>query len=111
MKQDNIIVIGAGVGGLCAAIYLASRGKQVQVFEQNATAGGKMNEMVFDGYRFDTGPSLMTMTFVLDEMRKAVGQEFDDQLELIPIDPICRYFWSDGTQLSVDYYATNKLAS
>lgn len=95
----NIGIIGAGLGGLSAAIHLALRGKQVTVYETNATAGGKAAELRRQGYRFDTGPSLLTMRFVIEQIYQAAAARDDERVEFVAIDPICRYFFPDGTVL------------
>lgn len=99
ISKKQIVVIGSGLGGLTAAIRLAHQGFQVQLFEKNETLGGKMNQWIADGFRFDTGPSLLTMPFVIDELFQFVGENRSDYLEFVPIDPICRYFWEDGSTL------------
>lgn len=93
------IVIGAGLGGISTAITLAAQGQQVLVLEKNDRPGGKMDEVLSDGYRFDTGPSLLTMKFVLDSLFQLAGKQTDSFLEIHPIDPICRYFYPDGIRL------------
>ncbi|MCH8567653.1 MAG: phytoene desaturase [Balneolales bacterium] len=97
MKR-TIAVIGAGIGGLTAAVRLAADGHKVSVWEKNANAGGKLNERLIDGYRFDTGPSLFTMPFVIKELFEHCNRKLEDYLELSPVDPLCRYFWRDGTR-------------
>ena len=97
--SKHVAVIGGGLGGLSAAIRLAAAGFQVSLYEQNPRLGGKMNELHCDGFRFDTGPSLLTMPFVIDELFKAAGFDRRDYLTFTSIEPICRYFWEDGQQL------------
>jgi phytoene desaturase len=97
--SESVIIIGAGLGGLAAAIRLATRGVRVRVLEKNATPGGKVNIHRADGYSFDTGASLLTMRHVLDELFKSAGRSVDDYLELVPLEPLCRYRWPDGVQL------------
>ena len=97
---NNVVVIGGGLGSLSGAIYLARMGFKVQLFEQNDRLGGKVNELVLDSYRFDTGPTLLTMDFVIDELFRSAGFERSDFLEFIPIDPICRYFFPDGSTIN-----------
>lgn len=92
-------VIGGGLGGLSAAIHLARRGADVTLFERNDRLGGKMNEWSADGYRFDTGPSLLTMPEVIAELLDVAGIPEADRPEVVPVDPICRYFWPDGSRL------------
>ncbi|MGD9899332.1 MAG: phytoene desaturase family protein [Calditrichaceae bacterium] len=93
----RVTVIGAGLGGLAAAIRLASMGFEVTVFEKNAKPGGKMNEIVNHAYRFDTGPSLLTMPSIIDELFEFAGFNRSDFLEFRPVDPVCRYFFNDGS--------------
>lgn len=96
--NKNIIVIGAGLGGLSAAIRLARAGFSVKVLEKNETVGGKINIVeTGSGYKFDTGASLLTMRHVLAELFDAVGRRLEDYLNIVPLEPICRYRWSDGT--------------
>lgn len=94
--MKKIIVIGAGLGGLSAAIRLAAQGFSVTILEKNESVGGKVNFIEFGGYKFDTGASLLTMRHVLKELFEAADQRIEDYLELVSLDPICRYFWSDG---------------
>ncbi|HEX2620067.1 MAG TPA: FAD-dependent oxidoreductase, partial [Phototrophicaceae bacterium] len=70
----NVIVIGAGIGGLSAAIRLATQGWQVKIVEQNTRVGGKMYEYTQDGFRWDTGPSVITMRHVLEDLFIAAGR-------------------------------------
>lgn len=97
MNQKNIAVVGAGIGGLTAAALLASKGHKVTVFEKNARPGGKMQQVKASGYRFDTGPSLLTMPFLLEKVFRECGESLENYLKLSEVDPICRYFYKDGT--------------
>lgn len=96
--MKKIIIIGAGLGGLSAAIRLAVSGFSVVILEKNANAGGKVNLVEADGYKFDTGASLLTMPHVLREVFEFAGRRLEDYLDIEPVEPICRYFWSDGTR-------------
>ncbi|UCE07214.1 MAG: phytoene desaturase [bacterium] len=96
---ERVAIIGGGLGGLTAAVRLAHQGFQVQLFEQNETLGGKMNKFVGNGFRFDTGPSLLTMPFVIDELFDSIGEKRTEYLEFVLIDPICRYIWEDSSIL------------
>lgn len=95
--KKNIGVIGAGIGGLSAAARLASQGHSVNLWERTGNCGGKMNQIVKNGYRFDTGPSLLTMLFVIEKLFRDCGRDVRDYLNFEPIDPLCRYNWHDGT--------------
>lgn len=95
----TVIIIGAGLGGLAAAIRLAARGVRVTVLEKNATVGGKVNLHRAAGYSFDTGASLLTMRHVLAGLFESVSRSVDDYLDILPLNPICRYRWPDGVTL------------
>ena len=97
--SEPVLIIGAGLGGLSAAIHLASAGKRVVVLEKNATPGGKMGEVRLDGFRWDTGPSVITMRPVLEALFHRAGRNLEDYLELQAVDPLTRYFYPDGAVL------------
>lgn len=97
MENKTVAIIGGGLGALSGAIRLARLGFSVQLFEKNPKIGGKVNEVVLGNYRFDTGASLLTMPFVIDELFDFAGFRRSDYLDFVPIDPICRYFFSDGS--------------
>ncbi len=98
--KKHIIVIGAGIGGLSTAIRLAAKGYRVRVFERQPQIGGKLNQLVRDGFSFDTGPSLITMPVVLRELFESVSRRLEDYLELVPLDITYRYFYHDGLVLN-----------
>ena len=106
MTADRILIIGAGIGGLSAAIRLAAVGRRVTVVEQNRAAGGKMSEVRAAGFRWDTGPSVITMRPVFADLFAAAGRRLDDYLTLLPVEPLTRYFYRDGVVLD----ATSNLA-
>ena len=89
--MSRIIVVGAGVGGLAAAIRLAKAGHDVEVHERSGVAGGKLGGYERDGFRFDTGPSLLTLPEVFTDLEVS--------LPLVPLDPVVRHFFPDGTVL------------
>ena len=93
----EVVVIGAGVGGLAAAIRLAVLGHKVRVLERLERVGGKLNLLELEGFRFDTGPSLVTLPWVFEDLFKAAGQKLSDHLELVRLEPICRYRFADGS--------------
>ena len=96
--MTRVAVIGAGVGGLAAAARLASAGHAVTVFEQAPAVGGKLGVHRDSGFTWDTGPSLLTMPHVLEELFAATGSA-DVPLTLRPVEPIARYRFADGTVL------------
>lgn len=96
-KRKKVAVIGAGLGGLSASIRLAVEGHTVDVYEQGKKPGGKANEINENGFRFDTGPSLITMPFVIKDLFENAGEKIEDYLDIIPLSNLCKYFYPDGT--------------
>ncbi|NED65426.1 FAD-dependent oxidoreductase, partial [Streptomyces sp. SID10244] len=80
--MSDIIVVGAGVGGLAAALRLQARGHRVTVMEQSGEIGGKLGVIEAEGFRFDTGPSLVTMPHVLADLFESSGVSLADSLPL-----------------------------
>jgi phytoene desaturase len=105
-----IIVIGAGIGGLSAAIRLAAAGQEVVVFEQKAEPGGKMSQLQAGGYTWDRGPSVITMQPVFEELFASTGRQISDYLTLEPVEPLTRYFYPDGAVLDATRDLPNMLA-
>jgi phytoene desaturase len=99
--MSRVVVVGAGVGGLAAAARLGWLGHQVTVVEQAAAVGGKLGTSDHDGFRFDTGPSLVTMPHVLEELYASTGVPLDEVLPLQRLDLACRYRFADGTVLDL----------
>jgi len=92
----KVIVIGAGLGGLAAASLLAAEGYKVELFEKNGKPGGKMQQVEARRYRFDTGPSLLTMPFMLENLFERCGENINHYLNWTNLSPLCRYFYQDG---------------
>ena len=95
----HVIIVGAGIGGLSAAIYLASQGHHVQIIERQPRVGGKLNQVAMQGFTFDTGPSLITMPYVFYDLFQTAQRQLEDYLDLVPLDITCRYFYRDGLVL------------
>lgn len=94
--SKRVVVIGAGIGGMAVASLLAAHGFSVDVHEQNSSPGGKMQQYTNSGYRFDTGPSLLTMPFILEKLFADCDEDMTDYLKLTELSPLCRYFYRDG---------------
>jgi phytoene desaturase len=100
MKPKHAVIIGGGLGGLAVALRLAARGWSITVCEQGGGFGGKMNFWSERGFRFDTGPSLITMPWIFSELFSAAGSRIEDHLEMIPVHPISEYIYPDGTRFT-----------
>lgn len=99
--MKHILILGAGIGGLSAAIHLAAKGHRVTMLEQNPAVGGKMSEIQADGFRFDTGPSIITMKHVFENLFRTANRKLEDYLKLLSVEPLTRYFYPDGTRLDL----------
>ena len=102
--MSRIAIIGAGVGGLAAAVKLSALGHDVEVFESSAFVGGKCRTEEFNGYRFDVGPSLFTLPAVYRDLFLKSGASLEEELTLIALNPAFEYRFADGTKLN--YYAS-----
>lgn len=98
---DHVVVVGAGLSGLSAALQLAGRGRQVTVVERYGFPGGRMGQADVRGYRIDTGPTVLTMPDIIEEAFAAVGASMADRLDLAPVDPAYRASFADGSSLDV----------
>jgi len=97
--HKKAIVIGSGIAGLAASIRLKNKGFEVSVFEANSYPGGKLSEMVIDGYRFDAGPSLFTLPDQVEELFRISGKDPKAHFDYIRLPVACHYFWDNGTQI------------
>ncbi len=82
----RVAIIGAGMGGLAAAIRLRLMGFDVQIFEKNGQTGGRVGRLREDGFTFDTGPTLLLMTDVYRDLFAAAGRNLDEEIDLINLD-------------------------
>lgn len=94
--RKTVAVIGAGLGGLSAAISLAQEGYRVEVFEKNAQIGGKLNVLELEGFRFDLGPSILTLPQHFETLFARAGQSLSDHCRLRALRPHWRNFFEDG---------------
>ena len=95
----SVVVVGAGLGGLAAAIRLAAAGCAVTVLERAARPGGRAGRLERDGFAFDTGPSVLTMPALVDELFALHGESLADAVALQRLDPAYRAVFHDGSVL------------
>src|SRR6056297_3846595 len=98
---DRAIVVGAGIAGLAPAARLAHAGLDVQVFERHPTPGGKMRTLPTPAGPADTGPTVLTMRPVFEELFGSLGERLEDHVDLVRQPVIARHFWPDGSQLDL----------
>ena len=96
--MSKALVIGAGIAGLAVALRLQKKGYDVSVFESNAYPGGKLHEFTLGAYRFDWGPSLFTMPYLVTELFELFNEDASQYFQYIKKDNSCVYFWEDGTR-------------
>ena len=94
--MKKVSIIGSGIAGLACALRFSLKGYDVNVFESNNFAGGKMSEIHSNGFRFDTGPSLLTMPHLIDELISLCGKKPNDYFRYKKLSENCRYFYDDG---------------
>src|SRR5690349_1682851 len=101
MQKPTALVIGAGIGGIATAGRLAKNGYDVTVLEKEFTPGGRCNQIIRDGHRFDIGPTLFLMPEIWEETFAALGERLSDHLQLKRIDPTYKVHFDDGLQLEL----------
>jgi phytoene desaturase len=99
--EKNVLIVGGGLGGLSAAIHLRLAGFAVSVYEADARVGGRANIIERDGFRFDTGPSLLNYPWVFEQLFAAAGRNLHDYVKLLPVDPSVSFRWQDGTRFTL----------
>lgn len=99
--MSRAIVIGAGVGGLTAAMKLAHQGWQVDLYEKTAVPGGRCGRVEADGFTWDLGPTIMLMPFVFEQAFASVGRKLSDYLTLVRCDPNYRVTFRDGSTITL----------
>lgn len=101
MPKDRVVVIGAGIGGLSAALELAGRGMDVVLLERAAEPGGKLRQVAIGGQSLDAGPTVLTMRWVFETLFERVGARLDDHLALRPAGVLARHAWRVNERLDL----------
>jgi 1-hydroxycarotenoid 3,4-desaturase len=102
MRGERVVIVGAGIGGLTAAVLLAARGLDVTVIEKLPAPGGKMRQLSPAGRPIDAGPTVFTMRWVFDEIFAAAGAEFGSEVMLSPLSILARHAWGDAATLDLN---------
>lgn len=101
MVSKRVVIIGAGIGGLSAALDLAAAGLHVTVLERAATPGGKMRQLDPGGTAMDAGPTVFTMRHVFEALFARAGETLDNHVALSPLDILARHAWTNGARLDL----------
>ena len=99
--RSSAVVIGAGLGGLSAAMRLGSKGYSVTVIDRLDRVGGRGSSVTKNGFRFDLGPTILTVPQVFEKLWKDCGKDFAGDVELVPLDPFYEIRWQDGSRFQV----------
>lgn len=110
MKRRKVLIIGAGLGGLSAAITLAQKGYEVEIFEKNGQIGGKLNVLKAEGFTFDLGPSILTLPHLFERLFESSGRKMADYIPIRPLRPHWRNFFEDGKVVDL-YPEPDKMAA
>ena len=102
-KSLRVVVVGSGLAGLSSACVLAARGHQVTLLEKNDWLGGKAAPLQEEGYRFDMGPTILTLPSVLKRVFAEADKKMEDYLQLVPLDPQWRCFFEADTSKNEDH--------
>ena len=89
--MKRALIIGSGLGGLSTALRLSAKGYKVTIIEKHSTPGGRLNFIESNGFKFDMGPSFMSMTYELDELFNSIG--IKNPVELEELDPLYQVFF------------------
>ncbi|GAB1513156.1 phytoene desaturase family protein [Actinophytocola sp. KF-1] len=100
-RTDRVVVVGAGLSGLAAALHLAGQGREVVVVEREPVPGGRAGRLDVGGYRLDTGPTVLTMPDIVEETLNAVGDSIGGRMELCRLAPVYDARFADGSRLAV----------
>lgn len=111
MSEHRVVIVGAGMGGLCSAISLAYQGLHVTVVEASDAPGGKVHSREVNGAHIDSGPTVFTMRWVLDDLMRSVGTSVEAEMRITPLQVLARHFWPDGSQLDLSANAQESEAA
>jgi 1-hydroxycarotenoid 3,4-desaturase len=100
-SEQTVAIIGAGIGGLAAAIRLAASGASVTVIEAQGSPGGKLRQVMVGGRAFDAGPTVLTMKWVFDDLMQACGRRLEDKVSLVRANVLARHYWEGGSSLDL----------
>ena len=98
--RKKAVIIGAGVGGIATAAFLAQNGFTVEVYEKNTNPGGRCGQMIQDGHRFDLGATILLMPSLYRKVFSALGLDLDKELETTSLEPVYKLFFGDGTDFA-----------
>lgn len=99
--MEKVVIIGAGMGGLATALRLAEQGFEVTICEKQARPGGRSNVLEENGFRMDMGPTILVMKEAFEDTYRAIGEDLNERLDFVQLDPNYRVYYHDGTYLDL----------
>jgi phytoene desaturase len=99
-KNRTAVIIGAGIGGLTTAVYLASNGYSVSVYEKNSAPGGRCGQLIREGHRFDLGATMLMMPGIYHEVFDSLGIKLEEGSDIVPLDDLYTIFFDDCSHLA-----------
>jgi len=105
-QRARVVVVGAGVGGLAAALRLVAAGTDVTVLEARSAPGGKIREVDIAGRKLDAGPTVLTMRWAFEDLFREIGEDLDTHIPMTPLDVLARHVWDgDPSGATLDLFA------
>jgi phytoene desaturase len=98
-ENKTAVIIGAGIGGITTAIYLAKSGYNVNIYEKNDGPGGRCGRLIHEGHRFDLGATMLLMPGIYREVFKSIGLDFDKSLDIKPLEDLYKLYFDDGEEI------------
>jgi phytoene desaturase len=98
-NNKSAVIIGAGIGGITTSIYLAKNGYDVSIYEKNNSSGGRCGQLIHEGHRFDLGATMLLMPGVYREVFESLGLNFDELLEIKPLEDLYKLYFDDGKEI------------
>jgi phytoene desaturase len=98
-NKKSIVIIGAGIGGIATAIYLAKKGFDINIYEKNSSPGGRCGQLLHEGHRFDLGATMLLMPGVYREVFESLGLDLDEALKIKPLEDLYKLYFDDGKEV------------
>ena len=98
--KKSAVIIGAGIGGIATAIYLAKNGFKVDIYEKNAAPGGRCGQLIRDGYRFDLGATMLIMPEIYRQVFQSLGIPLFENNDILPLEELYKIYFDNNEFIS-----------
>jgi len=99
-ENKSAVIIGAGIGGIATAVFLAKNGYSVDIYEKNAVPGGRSGQIIHEGHRFDLGATMLMMPGIYHQVFDLLGVKLEVGNDIIPLDELYKIYFDDGTDIA-----------